>query len=143
MPEKETIITKLERGRAEFAYDKVKEVVETLKDKKEELSKYRSYTRKIPQMIISNGLGQTLAFIFSKKETGNAYDLIYTHLIEYLKKSKSTARIKMPENKNDLTKWVISLDSYQYRYVTEEILAFLNWLKKFAEGMIEIEEGGK
>ncbi len=140
MPENETLITKLEKGRAEFAYKCVKNAVNNLDDKKKK--EYRSYTRKIPQMILSNGLGQTLAFVYAKKEEGNAYDLIYKQLTDYLK-SESTTRIRMPENKNELSEWVISLDSYNYRYVTEEVLAFLNWLKKFAEGMIEGEGGGK
>lgn len=112
-------------------------------DKYESLLKnYRSYVRKIPQMILSNGLGQTLAFVFAKKENGDAYDLIYRQLTDYLK-SDTVARIKMPNEQNELVQWVISLGSYEYRYVTEEILAFLNWLKKFAEGMIETTEEEK
>ncbi|MCS7245541.1 MAG: type III-B CRISPR module-associated protein Cmr5 [candidate division WOR-3 bacterium] len=103
------------------------------------LNNFRSYVRKIPQMIISNGLGQTLAFVFAKKKNGNAYDLIYRQITDYLK-SDATARIRMPNNQNELIKWVISLNSYEYRHVTEEILAFLNWLRRFAEGMIETEE---
>lgn len=141
MPGQESIIQKLEKGRAEFAYGCVKEANDRLGDDKKR-KEYRSYTRKIPQMILSNGLGQTLAFVFSKKEEGPAYELIYNQLTDYLK-SNSSPRIKMPEGQNELIEWVISLDSYNYRYVTEEILAFLNWLKKFAEGMIETEEGGE
>jgi len=51
-----------------------------------------------------------------------------------------TARIQMSQDQNDLVKWVISCDSSTYRYITQEILAFLNWLKRFAEGLIEEEE---
>lgn len=132
MENKETLINKLEKGRAEFAYKCVKEAIEQLKRKKE----YRSYTRKVPQMILSNGLGQTLAFVKAKSEEGNAYDLIYKQLTEYMK-SESTSRIKMPHDKTDLVEWVISCNSSDYRYIAQETLAFLNWLKRFAEGMIE------
>lgn len=208
---KETLITKLEKGRAEFAYkcvkglinlnyedpnqedkkfkffeslkwikdfeekvkkalekelknkkiteERIREILSTpvkyLGDTKKELTEeekkiieiyekvlkdYRSYTRKIPQMILSNGLGQTLAYIYSKKEKGNAYDLIYKQLTDYLK-SESTSRKRMPEKEPELVEWVIKLPSAEYRYVTEEILAFLKWLKRFAEGMIEGEGG--
>lgn len=137
MSEKETLINKLERGRAEFAYKRVEEAIEKLKDKKKE---YLSYTRKIPQMILSNGLGQALAFVKAKSKDGNTYDLIYKQITEYLK-GNSTSRIQMPSDKTELIEWVISCDSADYRYITQEILAFLNWLKRFAEGMIE-EEGG-
>jgi len=207
--EKETIITKLEKGRAEFAYRCVKDslinlkpfelnskrflegVVEEIKEamldkmkkeieenkiakekidqliesfskyhQKDEFSKlsneekkvinfyknllknYRSYVKKIPTMILSNGLGQTLAFIKAKSEKGNAYNLIYQQLTEYMK-SDHTVRIKMPQEKNDLVEWVISCNSSTYRYITQEILAFLNWLKRFAEGLIEVEEEGE
>lgn len=133
----ESIIDKLERGRAEFAYECVEEAINTLKPKTQK--EYRSYIRKIPQMILSNGLGQTLAFVVSKKENGNAYDLIYTQLTKYLK-GDSTVRIRMPAEKTNLLEWTISCDSKTYHYITQEILAFLNWLKRFAEGMIEGEK---
>ncbi|MGQ9702774.1 MAG: type III-B CRISPR module-associated protein Cmr5, partial [bacterium] len=113
--------------------------------------KYASYVKKLPQMILSNGLGQTLAFVLSKKKKQkndnnpgseanpkNAYDLIYEQITKYLKKD-IPVRIKLPEN-IDLLEWVISCNSTDYRYITQEILAFLNWLKRFVEGMIE-EEG--
>lgn len=137
MPDNESIITKLEKGRAEFAYKCVKEAIERLDERKKK--DYRSYVRKIPQMILSNGLGQTIAFIYAKKENGDAYDLIYKQFTDYLK-SEATMRIRMSDNENELVKWVISLNSYDYLYATEEILAFLGWLKKFAEGMIEVKE---
>jgi CRISPR-associated protein Cmr5 len=136
---KETIITKLEKGRAEFAYRCVEKAIEIFKDNSKKQKEYKSYARKIPTMILSNGLGQTLAFIKAKSEKGNAYDLIYQQLTEYMK-SDQTARIKMPQEENDLVEWVISCNSSTYRYITQEILAFLNWLKRFAEGLIEVEE---
>lgn len=139
MLEKESLILKLERGRAEFAYDCVKQAIDILKTDEKEKKNYRSYVRKIPHMILTNGLGQTLAFVCSKKKDGNAYELIYNQITEYFK-SDTPARIKMPEGKNELIEWVISLDTYSYRYVAEEILAFLGWVKKFAEGMIKTRE---
>jgi len=195
----ETQISKLEKGRAEFAYQCVLKVYNPHKDKntfkvlKEFLKKdldrnlknkeiseekivellssapdylkksdydslskierkvidyykklnenYRSYAKKLPQMILSNGLGQSLAFIFSKKKDGNAYDLLYKHISEYME-SDNTIRISKDKEK-DIVEWVISLDSLTYRYATEEILVFLNWLRRFAEGMIEMPQGDK
>lgn len=136
MENKETLINKLEKGRAEFAYKCVKKAIEQFATDKKRKKEYRSYTRKVPQMILSNGLGQTLAFVKAKSEEGNAYDLIYKQLTEYMK-SESTSRIKMPHDKTDLVEWVISCNSSDYRYIAQETLAFLNWLKRFAEGMIE------
>ncbi len=130
--EKKTIMSKLEGGRAEFAYSCVLEACEKSNKLKKD---YRSYARKIPQMIFTNGLGQAMAFVGSKKKTGDAYDLIYRQISSYME-SPYVSGIRKPSNE-DLTRWVVSLDSYQYRYVEEEILAFLNWLRRFAEGLIE------
>lgn len=155
MSDKETIITKLEKGRAEFAYkcaEKGKQISKKFQINNEwyEDDKYASYVKKLPSMILSNGLGQTLAYIVAKRKKEkngrkpgseenpkNAYDLIYNQLTEYLK-SDIPARIKMPAEQ-DLLEWVISCESEKYRYITQEILAFLNWLRRFAEGMIEGE----
>ena len=129
--DKESITTKLERGRAEFAYKKVFEV----KDKKF-AGEYRSHVKKLAQMILSNGLGQSLAFVFSKKRKDDAYNALYSHIAEYLE-SEIPARESKEEKGKELVEWVIGLDSLKYRYVTEEVIAFLNWLRRFAEGMIE------
>ncbi len=190
---KENEIRKIEKGRAEFAYKCVEEVIklhsinslgfvekviEKFKDKilkvlkddinqgnitmqkieeilnslhknkeknlkvfeeyKKNKENYLSYARKIPTMILSNGLGQTLAFVKAKAKDGNAYELLYAQLTEYMK-SDSAVKIKMLPDKNELIEWVISCDSKEYRWITQELLAFLKWLKRFAEGMIEEE----
>jgi len=126
----ETAIKALEKGRAQFAYRCAEEA-----SKKNFKKEYRSYVKKIPSMILSNGLGQTLAFIKSKAKNGNAYDYIYNQITDYMK-SEHTSRIRM-QNNQELVKWVISCDSTTYRYITQEILAFFNWLRRFAEGLIK------
>jgi len=132
----ENFITKLEKGRAKFAYECVEEAIKKLKDKSKD---YKSHVKKIPSMILSNGLGQTLAFIKAKSnsKSGDAYKLIYEQLTNYLTKNDSSSRIKMSQSEKELIKWVINLDSTNYRYLTEELLSFLNWLKRFSEGLIE------
>lgn len=119
MAKKETIITKLESGRAEFALACAQKACSKNKQIQKE---YRSYARRIPQMILSNGLGQTLAFVFSKKKEGNAYDLVYKQMSDYMS-SPHVSGIQKPNDK-DLTEWVVSLNTHKYRYVEEEILAF-------------------
>jgi len=156
---KDTIINKMNKMKKEIKEEKIKDLLYSpyeysLKDKyntltdeekkvinfyKNLLKNYRSYVKKIPTMILSNGLGQTLAFIKSKSKKENAYKLIYEQLTEYMR-SPYTTRMQMPEDKKELIDWVISCDSEKYRYITQEILAFLNWLKRFAEGLIEEEE---
>jgi len=134
MGEKGNIIYKIEKGRAEFAYKCVEDVIKKSDQKKKK--EYQSHVKRIPQMILSNGLGQTLAFIKAKSKKGNSYDLIYKQLTDYMK-SDCTSRISTPDNESDLIEWVISCDSIDYRYITQEVIAFLGWLRRFVEGLIK------
>lgn len=116
-------VSDLERDRATFAYQCVEEANKNNGLK----SDYKSYIKKIPMMILNNGLGATFAFIYSKKKNGNAYELIYNQTNKWLKK----------DDKKDLVEWIINLKSSEYRVVTNEVLALFNWLRRFTEGMIE------
>ena len=132
MPSK---IAGIEQGRAKFAYECA------LKGSKLESPKpkeYKSYVKKIPMLIKTNGLGATLAFIKSRSSKGNSengYALINKQVGDWLiTDSKNILSIK---DKDDLVKKIISLNSSEYRIVTVEVLSFFNWLKRFAEGLID------
>ena len=144
--QKETNIRKLENGRAEFAYKSV-DFVRACLNKKEEpllpecqnytkLKDYRSYIKKIPVWIQTNGLGNTLAYMKSKggDDKKNAYDRIYETLSAWLKECELLPREK------DLLEYVVSQPSDIYRQFTTESLALLNWLRRLAEGMIKEED---
>lgn len=92
------------------------------------ISEYKSYCKKLPSMVLTNGLGQTLAFMNAKK---GSYYLIYLQLENYIKKFTNYL------NDTRLLNFVISTDSYKYRHITNEAFSFMNWLKRFSEGMIE------
>ncbi|NMC59256.1 MAG: type III-B CRISPR module-associated protein Cmr5 [Candidatus Methanofastidiosa archaeon] len=131
----------LERGRAKFAYDCALDG--SARSKKKE---YKSYVKKIPMLIKTNGLGSTFAFIKSKStndenKAGYAYYLIYKQTKEWLKKDDKSL-VNLNEN-DDLLEKIISLDSPSYRSVTNEVLAFFKWVSRFAEGLIEGEVGNE
>jgi len=125
-----SLVSTLEQGRASEAYKYVLEAKEKLGNKEKE---YKSYVKKLPVMIKTNGLGQTLAFIKAKNDT---YALIYKQLEDWLKKCPNSVI-----NGDDLVKAVISLDSKEYRLATAEALSLLSWLRRFADGLIEGEGG--
>ncbi len=102
--------------------------IEDSKDAKE----YKAYVKKIPMMIKSNGLGATLAFVKSKEKKKEAYQLIYKQLAEWLIFKELIAN-------GDLVKEVIDKSSSEYRMITVETLALFNWLRRFAEGLIQGE----
>lgn len=130
----------IEQGRAEFAYDKVGEAIQALG--KEHAPNYKQYAKKVPAMIKTNGLGSTMIFIrakgFGKKsDKAKAYTLLESHITAWLQKN-STSFIEIPAT-SFLAAEIVKLKSPQYRALTIEVLAFMNWLRRFADGMIEGE----
>jgi len=119
----------LEQGRAEFAYQCAKTASGT--SIKED---YKSYVKKMPMLIKTNGLGATLAFVKSKAKKGDAYGTIYQNISAWLVKQG------LIEKNEELLEVIIQKDSPEYRQITIEVLAFLSWLKRFADGLFNKEE---
>ena len=132
-------IRDLSRKRAIFAYEKVENFIKEKGNNTKEANEYKSYVKKIPTMIQTNGLSATLAFMYSK---GKTYKIIYNQIEEWLKKREFNI-VDESNKKIELVKWVINLDSSEYKYITNEVMALFLWLRRFAEGMIEKEEGNK
>ena len=128
-------IKDLEKLRAEFAYECVEKVVDEHGKDSKTSNEYKSYVKKIPTMIQTNGLSATFAFIYSKKKT---YEIIYQDIEKWLREKR-----KLKDNDDELVKWLIKLDSTNYKYITSEVMAFFMWLRRFAEGMIEKEKGSE
>lgn len=89
---------------------------------------YGSLARKVPALILSAGLGQTLAFLRAKgkSEGWNQHQVLYNHL-------SSWVVAQLPDTAGDLLEVVRQNSSDVYRQATAEALAFLGWLKRFAE----------
>ena len=136
MPDTLSLQKTLEQGRAKVAYDSAEEGNGITKK-----SEYKAYVKKIPMLIKANGLGATFAYVNAKSSTktdkaGYAYHLLYQHTTKWLKDEPKGLISDMLTNDN-LVKVLIGLNSHEYRAVTNEVLAFLVWLKRFAEGLIK------
>jgi CRISPR-associated protein Cmr5 len=118
------------RNRAETAFRNVKDIIESHQPVQK---KYKSLVRKTPMRIKVNGLGATLAFMFSKKKKAH-HNLLYEQLKTWLGDND------MVDNNEELVAYVIALEKAKYRVVTNEVLVYLTWLRRFADGMIEGEE---
>lgn len=121
----------IEQGRAKFAFDKVRSVSENSPDKLQKT--YKSAAKKLPVLIKTNGLGQSLAFI--KKRDG--YDELYEQIGDWLQHEDAKALVPPGE----LVDQVIQLQSSDYRQVTVETLAVLNWIRRFVDGLMKDVEG--
>jgi CRISPR-associated protein Cmr5 len=140
-----TTIKGLEQGRAKYAYKCVEDALKKFPKKQDakEASKnakaYKSYSKKLPMMIKTNGIGASLAFVLSKGKSDEStpWGLLYRQIHDWLKSEKKWLMGDNPSS--DLSEVAINLDSQEYRALTVEVLAFLNWLRRFAEGLIEGE----
>ncbi|MCI1882871.1 MAG: type III-B CRISPR module-associated protein Cmr5 [Sporolactobacillus sp.] len=130
MPEQNVNIQTIENGRAAFAFNAVKEYVDKHSSESDFNSNFKSYIKKMPAMIHVNGLGQTLAFYYSKRTT-KAYGAIYKMIGDYLK-TKFDSATKYTE----LIDWVVNLQSPEYRLATNETMALLDWMRKFVSGLV-------
>ena len=64
-----------------------------------------------------------------KNEPDSEHEVLYRHLSGHIEEYMSIDR--------DLLEWIIGqADSQQYRQATMEALAFLQWLKRFAEAYL-------
>ena len=91
---------------------------------------YGSWVKKLPALVLTNGLGQTLAFLRAKgKDEANAPQTLYNHLSEWVMGEIAPAQ-------GSLLEWLMGKDSATYRRATTEALAFINWLKRFAEAKL-------
>jgi len=101
-----------------------------------------SLISKIGTLILTNGLGNTLAFLFAK---GKDHHLEVIVII-----SNWLFRQEEPGFKRDnvkvrieeiMKKLVLDATVEQYMYYTEETLRLVNWLRRFSDAMLE--SGGK
>ncbi|PWA13085.1 type III-B CRISPR module-associated protein Cmr5 [Pueribacillus theae] len=124
----------VESGRAKFAYDMVKQLMKNNNSKKEEV---RSYIKRLPLMIQTNGLGQALAFYYSKeKEHQDIYKVISTW---FSPKEKHTF-ITIDE---ELIYAITKMNRSTYRMITNEVIELLIWMRRFADGYMKRSGGSQ
>jgi CRISPR-associated protein Cmr5 len=124
----------IEHERAKEAWACIDYVDSKEKDKFKK--EYRSIVMKSPTMIITNGLGQTLAFLKSKgkNDKSKPEEKLYRDIESWLdKRVQWTARGELMEK-------VIVLPNDKFRHATAETLSFLSWMKRFADAVLPKEE---
>ncbi|SDZ03052.1 type III-B CRISPR module-associated protein Cmr5 [Tindallia californiensis] len=122
-----TKIEQIENGRAAFAFQQIKSFI--AKNDEKTQKEFKAYIKKMPSMIKVNGLGQTLAFYYSNQKS-KSYQGVYQIIEKYFDEKPK---------EQELVEWVVEMDSGEYRHVTTETLALLNWMRRFAEGMVKTD----
>ena len=136
----------LDQRRARFALERVKAVIT-----EGCASEYRSYVRRLPSVIIANGLGQAIALELAqagrKDNVGAGHALVLDHVTAWLvepegwgKPSPYHGKSQRSDGNYRNTKLieavVAGVDDDLVR-AQIEVMAYLKWLKTFAEALIE------
>jgi len=125
------MLRSLEQERAKYAWECIQEV----KKREGDLQRrYNSYVRRAATLIQSSGLPNALAFYYNRYKKGEkAYELLYNHIANWNQLKKLTG------NKNPLL-WIMedasSIDVFN---ATKEVIALLNWMRRFAEAELKGE----
>lgn len=122
-----------EQIKAEFAYNCAKNATGLGKE-------YKSYVKKLPMLIKTNGLGASFAFMFSKKnkDEGKFWNEIGKNIFDWLSTQKIIDSTKI-NNFDSLVNHINQYNSTEYRRLTAEVISFLTWLRRFADGLFEGE----
>jgi CRISPR-associated protein Cmr5 len=127
----------LDQRRANHAWNAVQDVLKKCKGDKEKAKKFGGQARKLPMRIIASGLGQALAFLKAKDY---APDLLIALGDWVLDKRSAPDSKAAPPRDDTLLLAVIQGHSDFLRRATDEVLAYLLWLNRFAEAE-KITEG--
>lgn len=100
-----------------------------------------------PNMILSNGLGQTLAFLLSKEsdkdkqeEKDKKYKYVFDILKRYICQENSSQFGNADENNFEFLKKFYSVSQSDYLTMQQECLRMLEWLKRYARAFSEKKE---
>lgn len=129
----------LEQRHAEHAWN----MVQRAKNKEgyhksQDLKKFGTQVKKLPVRIIASGLGQALAFLKAKDYApGLLCELADWVLNERLNKNPKTS-----VDDTTLLQKIIEGDADFLRWATDEVLAYLQWVIRFADAEGLTDETG-
>lgn len=129
----------LQQTRARHALKRIEDIKNKLNatDRKE----FRAHVRNLPAMIHTNGLGQALAFYYSKPDKLSYKTLCNLLGAWLLSEGQPYAGCQTaPQNLDEagrLLKAITEGDMYVYLQAQAEALTYLEWAKKFAEALLD------
>jgi CRISPR-associated protein Cmr5 len=132
----------LDQRRAKHAWERIVGQAKVNNGQRQYDDKAKEYAReakKLPTRIMAAGLGQALAFILAKaKDKKPNLKQLHNDLTDWVIMQRAMSA-KKPDS---LMESIIEGDSDFLRRATDEVLAYLVWLNRFAEaeGLTEQEE---
>jgi len=134
---KTTAPQELQKRRVQWAWNAVDTAASRGKK-----SDYLTEARKLPARLLASGLGQSLAYLYSKRKernpaTAQGRDLLYRHVSERV----AEVLDKEPPGPEGAMPIVVELSAASYRRLSRELLTSAEWLKRFAEGRLKDTDG--
>lgn len=103
---------------------------------------YRSYIKGLPATIQMTGLGQTVAMCMARNKDGEGNKAAYGTILEHLQ-GWLCGSCDWSPYKNDpggrLIDAIVKGNQAAYMQATHEAIAYLDWLKKFANALLAAE----
>jgi len=123
----------LAQRRAKHALDEINGL------KEKQYGNYISYVKSLGPTVIMNGLGQAAATLraSAKGKNDDPHEILYQHLSRWLCGGDEDS----PYLQGDLLEKITTTDENCYLRAQAEALAYLEWLKKFANAFLE--KGGQ
>lgn len=132
-----TATQKQAQARAQWAWSAVDAAVKGPENKRPE---YATEVRKLPARLLGSGLGQTLAYLFSKRKPAErgrleGRSLLYQQISDRIGSVLGRGSV----GEDGAMAIVVALSASQYRHLSRELLDSAEWLKRFADGRLEDE----
>lgn len=121
----------LGQKRSEYALREILEIIDEIKDKKA-FASFASFVSSVPSMILQNGFGQTLAFLYSKGSDKHLKILNITK--KWLEEEQL---IKKANDVKDMILKISNLSQSEYLAAQKETLSLLEWVKRYAQAFKE------
>lgn len=119
-------IKSIAQARAAFAWEKAQQ---------NNTKEYGTLVNKVPAIIKTNGLLNTLAFLYSKKTSGK-HGVVLDNITDWLTKGEYKLIENSTINSADkMISYLLSKNDSDARFLiqcTSEVLALFNWLRRFA-----------
>lgn len=107
------------------------------------IDEYLSAARGLPAEIRMNGLGQAIAVLRARGVKNNGAMALYRHVSDWMCHSNSPSPYHDKEDPEEaLLDAVVNGAEHDYRQAYVEIDAYLAWLKRFADALLEKPKDG-
>ncbi len=125
----------LDQHAAGFALDCVGSVLSGDSSKQ---SEYRRIVKRMPAMILQNGLCQALGFLRAKGNENSSFQILYNNISTWL-----IEEIGIYPLKNDLLSSITKSKHTLYIQAQEESLRVMAWLNRITDAYIVSDEDGE